>query len=193
MNKFYDINVDVKNAIEVLKNSGVILCPTDTIWGLSCDATNIKAVEKLFEIKKRPQKMALIILVSNDAMIQQFVKEVPEIAWQLLEVADKPLTIIYPGAKNLPQNVISEDGSIAIRICKDEFCNLLISKYRKPLVSTSANFSGENAPLTFSEISDELIKQVNYVAEYNQYDNSKSNPSSIIKIGLNNEIEIIRK
>ncbi len=193
MSKFYDINIDIKNAIDALKNGGVIICPTDTIWGISCDATNTKAAEKIFEIKKRPQKMAMILLVSNDAMIQQFVKEVPEIAWQLLEVADKPLTIIYSGAKNLPKNIISEDGTIAIRVCKDEFCNSLISRFRKPIVSTSANFSGTKAPLIFSEISNELIQQVDYVVEYNQYDTLQANPSSIIKIGLNNEIEIIRK
>ncbi len=193
MSKFYDIDVDIKNAISALKNDGVIICPTDTIWGLSCDATNTKAVEKIFEIKKRPIEMSMIILVSNDAMIQQFVKDVPEIAWQLLEVADKPLTIIYPGAKNLPQNVISKDGSIAIRVCKDEFCNSLISRFRKPIISTSANFSGEKAPLTFGQISNEIIQLVDYVVEYNQLDDSMSIPSSIIKIGLRNEIKIIRQ
>jgi L-threonylcarbamoyladenylate synthase len=193
MNNFSDFSLDINKAIETLKSGGVILCPTDTVWGLSCDATNSKAVEKLFEIKKRPQNMSMIVLVATDATIQQYVKEVPEIAWELLDVADKPLTIVYPGAKNLAQNLIAADGSIAIRVCKDEYCNALISRYRKPLVSTSANYSGETTPLIFQEISEELIETVDYVVTYNQENTTKSQPSSVIKIGLGGEIEIIRK
>ncbi|MBI5538907.1 MAG: threonylcarbamoyl-AMP synthase [Bacteroidia bacterium] len=193
MNNFSDFSLDVNKSIETLKSGGIILCPTDTVWGLSCDATNPKAVEKLFELKKRPQNMSMIVLVATDASIQQYVREVPEIAWELLDVADKPLTIVYPGAKNLAQNLISTDGTIAIRVCKDDFCNALISKYRKPLVSTSANFSGKNTPLIFNEISDELISSVDYVVTYNQENTTKSQPSSVIKIGLGGEIEIIRK
>ena len=193
MNNFSDFSIDINKAIETLKSGGVILCPTDTVWGLSCDATNTKAVEKLFEIKNRPQNMSMIILIATDVTIQQYVREVPEIAWELLEVADKPLTIVYPGAKNLAQNLIAVDGSIAIRVCKDDFCNALISKYRKPLVSTSANYSGEPTPLIFNEISEKLIETVDYVVTYNQENTTKSQPSSVIKIGLGGEIEIIRK
>ena len=193
MNNFSDFSLDINKAIETLKSGGVILCPTDTVWGLSCDATNTKAVEKLFEIKNRPQNMSMIILIATDVTIQQYVREVPEIAWELLEVADKPLTIVYPGAKNLAQNLIAVDGSIAIRVCKDDFCNALISKYRKPLVSTSANYSGEPTPLIFNEISEKLIETVDYVVTYNQENTTKSQPSSVIKIGLGGEIEIIRK
>ncbi len=193
MNNFSDFSIDINKAIETLKSGGVILCPTDTVWGLSCDATNPKAVEKLFEIKNRPQNMSMIVLVATDVTIQQYVREVPEIAWELLEVADKPLTIVYPGAKNLAQNLIAVDGSIAIRVCKDDFCNALISKYRKPLVSTSANYSGEPTPLIFNEISEKLIETVDYVVTYNQENTTKSQPSSVIKIGLGGEIEIIRK
>lgn len=193
MNNFSDFSLDINKSIETLKSGGIILCPTDTVWGLSCDATNPKAVEKLFELKKRPQNMSMIVLVATDAAIQQYVREVPEIAWELLDVADKPLTIVYPGAKNLAQNLISSDGTIAIRVCKDDFCNALISKYRKPLVSTSANFSGEITPLIFNEISDELLSSVDYVVTYNQGNITKSQPSSVIKIGLGGEIEILRK
>jgi L-threonylcarbamoyladenylate synthase len=193
MNNSSDFSLDLNKAIEVLKSGGVILCPTDTVWGLSCDATNAKAVEKLFEIKKRPLNLSMIVLVATDVAIQQYVKEVPEIAWELLEVADKPLTIVYPGAKNLAQNLIAADGSIAIRVCKDDFCNALISRYRKPLVSTSANYSGEPTPLIFHEISEELIETVDYVITYNQENTTKSQPSSVIKLGLGGEIEIIRK
>lgn len=193
MNNLSDFSLDINKSIEVLKSGGVILCPTDTIWGLSCDATNQKAVEKLFELKKRPQTMAMIILVAADVTIQQYVKEVPEIAWELLDVADKPITIVYPGAKNLAQNLIAKDGSIAIRVCKDDFCNALITKYRKPLVSTSANYSGENTPVIFNDISNELIEYVDYVVTYNQENTTKSQPSSVIKIGLGGQIEIIRK
>ncbi|OFX38647.1 MAG: threonylcarbamoyl-AMP synthase [Bacteroidetes bacterium GWA2_32_17] len=193
MNKFYDLDSDINNSIETLKKGGVILCPTDTIWGISCDATNEVAVEKLFEIKQRSKEISLIILVDTSSKIQQYVKEVPEIAWELIEVSDKPLTIIFSDAKNLALNVIAKDGSIGIRVCNDEFCNRLIYKYRKPIVSTSANFSGEKTPLNFNEISEELFKKVDYVVNYKQNEFYKSQPSSIIKLRANGEFKILRK
>jgi len=193
MNNYSDFSGDIQKCLEVLKAGGVILYPTDTIWGLGCDATNSSAVSKLLEIKKRPQDMAMVVLVNSEVMIESYVKEVPEIAWQIIEVAEEPITIIYPGAKNLATNVIAKDGSIAIRLCKDNFCSQLISKYRKPLVSTSANFSGENSPTVFSEISSELLKKVDYVVCYRQNDNSVNKPSSIIKLGIGSEIVIIRE
>jgi len=193
MNNFSDFSIDIYKSLETLKSGGVILCPTDTVWGLSCDATSAKAVEKLMVIKKRPQNMVMFVLVSNEVMLQQYVNEVPEIVWNLLDVADKPLTIIYPGAKNLAQNLIATDGSIGIRVCKDDFCNTLISRFKKPLVSTSANFSGEKTPCIFTEISEELIKTVDYVIKFKQNDISASQPSSVIKIGARGEIQILRK
>lgn len=193
MKKFCDLDTDINNSIEVLKKGGLILCPTNTVWGLSCDATNEHAVEKLYEVKQRSKEISLIILLDNSSKIQQYVKEVPEIAWELMDVSDKPLTIIFPDAKNLASNVTAKDGSIGIRICNDEFCKRLIYKYRKPIVSTSANFSGEKTPLNFNEISDKLIKKADYVVKFKQNDVYKSQPSSIIKLGYNGEIKIIRK
>jgi len=193
MNKICDLDTDIQNAIEVLKKGGVILCPTDTVWGLSCDATNELAVEKLYKIKQRSKEISLIILVDSSSKIQQYVKEVPEIAWELIEASDKPLTIIFPDAKNLALNVIANDRSIGIRVCNDEFCKHLIYKYRMPLVSTSANISGKKTPLNFNEISEELIKKVDYVVKYKQNDFYKSQPSSIIKLMTNGEFKILRK
>lgn len=193
MSNYYDFSDDRQKCLEVLKAGGVILYPTDTIWGLGCDATNSNAVSKLLEIKKRPQDMAMVVLVNSEVMIERYVKEVPEIAWQLLEVADEPISIIYPGARNLANNVIAKDGSVAIRLCKDNFCNQLILRLRKPLVSTSANFSGEKFPINFHEISSKLLKKVDYVVNYRQNDNSINKPSSIIKLGTGGEIEVIRK
>jgi len=193
MNNYSDFSGDIQKCLEVLRTGGVILYPTDTIWGLGCDATNSSAVSKLFEIKKRPENMAMVVLMNSEVMIENYVKEVPEIAWQLIEVTEEPLTIVYPGAKNIATNVIAKDGSIAIRLCKDNFCTQLISRFRKPLVSTSANFSGEKSPTIFSEISSDLLKKADYVVSYRQKDNSTTKPSSIIKLGIGGEIEVIRK
>ncbi|OFX88361.1 MAG: threonylcarbamoyl-AMP synthase [Bacteroidetes bacterium GWF2_33_16] len=184
---------DIIKTLEVLKNGGVILYPTDTIWGLGCDATNEKAVSKIYEIKKRADQKSMIVLLDNANKIPSYIKEIPDIAWDLIDLTDKPLTIIYPGAKNLAPNVISENGTIGIRISKDVFNQKLIERFRKPIVSTSANISGESAPQNFDEISDEIIQAVDYVVKWRQDDYTKSNPSSIIKIGIKGEIEIIRK
>lgn len=193
MNNFSDFSADIQKCLEVLKAGGIILYPTDTIWGLGCDATNKDAVTKLIELKKRPENMAMIVLVNSEPMIEQYVKEVPEIAWQIIEVAEDPISIIYPEAKNLAANVPATDGSIAIRLCKDPFCNQLISRFRKPIVSTSANFSGENTPRDFSEISKEVKQYADYIVKHRQNDRSEAIPSSIIKLGLGGEIKVIRK
>ena len=193
MKNSFDFTDDIKNCLLTLQKGGSILYPTDTIWGLGCDATNKDAVSRIFEIKKRPENMSMIILVSNEVMIERYIKEVPEVAWQLIEVSEKPLTIIYPGARNVAPNAIAKDGSIGIRICKEEFCNRLISRFGKPIISTSANFSGEKSPAFYDEISKELISSVDYVVKYRQEDVQYSTPSSIIKLGVGNEIEIIRK
>ncbi len=193
MKNLSDFSEDIKKSYEILRKGGTLLYPTDTVWGLGCDATNKDAISRIFEIKKRPGNMALIVLVSNEVMIERYVKEVPEIAWQLLEVADKPLTIIYPGARNLALNAIATDGSIGIRLCKDEFCNQLISRFGKPIISTSANISGEEAPLLFSEISEQIKNSIDYIVHYRQDDDYHSDPSSVIKLDIGNKIKIIRK
>lgn len=184
---------DIKKALEVLKGGGVILYPTDTIWGLGCDATNEKAVQRIYEIKKRSDQKSMLVLLDNENKIPSYISEMPEIAWDLIELADKPLTIIYSNAKNLAKNLIAEDGSIGIRISKDEFNQKLIQRFRKPIVSTSANISGEASPQSFSEISQEILDSVDYVVEWKQNDFTKAQPSSIIKLGPGGEVQIIRK
>ena len=184
---------DLKAALSVLKAGGVILYPTDTVWGLGCDATNNEAVKKVYSIKQREDNKSLIILIDNVNRIGQYVTSVPEIAYELIDVTDTPLTIIYPGAKNLAPNIVSEDGSIGIRICSDDFVSELISRFRKPLVSTSANLSGEKTPAVFYDISQEITGSVDYIVKFRQDDQTTHSPSSIIKIESDGSIKIIRK
>lgn len=179
-------------AIKVLKEGGVILYPTDTIWGLGCDATNEAAVEKIFKIKQRQDSKSLITLVADIDMIGRYVKEIPEIAIQLVEVNDKPMTIIYPGAMGLAKNVVAEDGTAGIRIPNHEFCHRLIYKFRKAIVSTSANLSGEKSPATFEEIPQEIKNAVDYIVAPEFEGECTHSASQIIKVGLGSEIEIIR-
>lgn len=187
------MNDDIKKALEVLKNGGIILYPTDTIWGIGCDATNEIAVQKIYNIKKREDSKSMLVLMENPALLERYVDEVPEIAWDLVEVSSTPLTVIYPNAKNLAKNLIAEDGTIGIRFTKEAFTAQLLQRFRKPLVSTSANISGENSPAFFDEISEEIKNQVDYIVEYRQNDTSPTQPSSIIKLGAGGRIDIIRK
>ena len=183
---------DIKKACEVLQAGGLILYPTDTIWGLGCDATNPEAVEKIFKIKQRSDSKSLITLVADLDMVGRYVKEIPEIAIQLVEVNDKPMTIIYPGAMGLAKNVIAEDGSAGIRIPDNEFCNQLIYKFRKAIVSTSANISGTPSPMKFEDIPQEIKDAVDLVVAPEFEGNCTRSASQIIKVGLGSEIEIIR-
>jgi L-threonylcarbamoyladenylate synthase len=184
---------DLKSALSTLKAGGVILYPTDTIWGLGCDASNTEAVEMIYKIKQRDDRKSLIVLVDNVNRIQQYVRSVPEIAYELLNVTDTPLTIIYPGGKNLAPNLLANDGSIAIRICSDDFGMELIKRFRKPIVSTSANISGETTPSFFHDISQQIKTSVDYIVNYRQDDTTKNSPSPIIKIDSDGTIKIIRK
>jgi L-threonylcarbamoyladenylate synthase len=184
---------DLTKALEVLRSGGVILYPTDTIWGIGCDATNAEAVRRIYKIKQREDSKSMLVLLENPNLLNSYIVEVPEIAWQLIEVADKPMTIIYPGARNLAANLIAPDGSIGIRITNDKFTEELIRRFRKPIVSTSANISGQLAPQNFSEISSEIKNAVDYIVEYRQDDLEKATPSSILKVGIGGQIEIIRK
>lgn len=183
---------DLKNSIKVLREGGVILYPTDTIWGLGCDATNQQAVEKIFSIKARSDSKSLIVLVDGVAMLERFVDTIPEVVYELIDVSDTPLTIVYPAGKNLAPQVISSDGSIGIRICHDIFCSELIKRLRKPLVSTSANRSGEPSPLTFSEIDKGITDKVDYAVSYRRDDDTRHSPSPIIRVDKNGVIKIIR-
>jgi L-threonylcarbamoyladenylate synthase len=184
---------EILKAFEVLKKGGVILYPTDTVWGLGCDATKSKAVDKIFRIKKRPEKKSLILLLDQYEKLYQYVDDVPEIAFDLMNSIKTPLTIVYPHAKNIAKNLITEEGSLAIRVVKDEFCRKLISLLNKPLVSTSANISGQPTPLIFNKISPEILKNVDYVVNYAQTRIDQVKPSTIIKFNEKGEYEIVRK
>jgi L-threonylcarbamoyladenylate synthase len=183
---------DLKMALDTLKSGGVILYPTDTVWGLGCDATNPDAVKRIFEIKKREDAKSMLILIENPNMLSAYVREVPEIAWQLIDVADKPMTIVYPGAKNLAANLVAPDESIGIRVTKEVFSGNLIQRFRRPVVSTSANISGQPAPQNFDGISEEIKSSVDYIVQFRQDDPGLAQPSSILKLGIGGEIQIIR-
>ena len=187
------MNAQIDAAIDILKKGGIILYPTDTVWGIGCDATNEAAVEKVFKLKQRADSKSLITLVSDVDMVCKYVKEVPEIAISLIEINDRPMTIIYPEAIGLAKNVVAEDGSVGIRVPMSDFCTKLIGKFRRPIVSTSANISGNPAPAYFQEIAQEIIDGVDYVVDPSCEDTATHQPSQIIKIGLTSEIEIIRK
>jgi L-threonylcarbamoyladenylate synthase len=197
---------DIKNAVKVLREGGVILYPTDTVWGIGCDATNAEAVKRVYEIKQRDDSKALICLVDSDARLQRYVRQVPEVAWQLIDsikeaatVPDgspsgvKPTTIILDGAVNLAPNLIAEDGSIALRITNEPFSKELCYRFQKALVSTSANISGEPAAQNYSDIAPELIEKVDYVCWSRRQEHKPHQPSSIIRLRQNGEVEIIRK
>lgn len=184
---------DIKKACEVLASGGLILYPTDTIWGIGCDATNEEAVRKVYKLKQRIDTKAMLVLVDSTAKLNSYVEEVPDQAWDLIELTTKPLTIIYPKARNLPSCLVAEDGSIGIRVSTEEFSRRLCERFRKPLVSTSANISGTPAPAIFDEISDEIKAGVDYIVTYRQDDIHKAAPSGIIKLGQGGLIQIIRE
>lgn len=184
---------DIIKALEVLKSGGVILYPTDTIWGIGCDATNAEAVARVYSIKKREDSKTMLVLMENPALLDRYVDDVPEIAWDLIEISTTPLTVVYPNAKNLAPNLIADDGSIGIRFTKEAFTSELLRQFRRPIVSTSANVSGEPSPRLFNEISEEIRNAVDYIVGFRQEDQSESKPSSIIKIDTGGRIEIIRK
>lgn len=183
---------EIINALTALYNGKVILYPTDTIWGLGCDATNSSAVNRIFSIKNRPDKKSMLVLVDNENMLKRYVRDVSDIAWELIEVSDRPLTIIFPGARNIAPELIGEDGSVGIRIAKDPFCQDLIKRFRKPLVSTSANISGSPSPSLYNEISEEIKEAADHIVSWRQDDLQPSKASSIIKLDSSGRISVIR-
>ncbi len=183
---------DLKKACEVLQAGGIILYPTDTIWGIGCDATNEAAVQRVYELKQRADNKAMLVLIDNPVKLETYVSEIPEIAWELISVADKPLTIIYPQARGLAPGLLAEDGSVGIRVTGEEFSRRLCERYRKPLVSTSANVSGQLSPANFSEVSETIRSGVDYIVGYRQDDMRKAAPSGIIKLGKGGLIQVIR-
>jgi len=176
-----------------MRAGGVILYPTDTVWGIGCDATNPEAVRRVYEIKRREDSKSMLVLVDSDAKVSLYVKEVPAVAWDLIELSVKPLTIIYDGAKNLAENLVAPDGSIGIRVTSEEFSKQLCYRFRKAIVSTSANISGEPTPKSFSAISEEIKSAVDYVVSYRQREKGSAQPSSIIKMDVKGNIQIIRE
>ena len=188
-----EIRQEIENACEALRKGGVILYPTDTIWGLGCDATNTEAVKRIYEIKERCDAKAMLILLDSSAKLQAYVDEVPDIAWDLIELSTKPTTLIYPRGRNLAPSLLSEDGSIGIRITTERFSHNLCQRFRRPIVSTSANKSGSPSPATFAEISEEIISLVDYVVDYKRDEATPAQPSAIIKVGDGGLIKIIRE
>lgn len=184
---------DIKNAVKVLREGGVILYPTDTVWGIGCDATNAKAVAKVYDIKHRDDSKALICLVDSDARLQRYVRNVPAVAWDLLDAAIKPTTVILDDATNLAPNLIAEDGSIALRITQEAFSHELCYRFQKAIVSTSANISGEPAAQNYRDISEEIINSVDYVCWSRRQEHKPHTPSSIIRLKPDGEVTIIRK
>lgn len=176
-----------------MNEGGVILYPTDTIWGIGCDATNEEAVRRVYQIKQRSDSKAMLVLVDSPVKVDFYVQDVPEVAWDLIEVADKPLTIIYSSARNLASNLIAEDGSVGIRVTNEEFSKRLCQQFRKAIVSTSANISGQPSPANYSEITEELKSMVDYVVGYRQEEMGHPKPSSIIKLDKGGVIKIIRE
>ena len=183
---------DIKNALKVLRDGGVILYPTDTVWGLGCDATRAEAVRRIYDIKKRADSKSLIVLVNSVTMLSRYVDNPPDIALELSEMAEKPLTIVYDRGRGLAEGVTSDDGSVGVRICSDPFCDELLNAFRRPLVSTSANISGSEAPAIFDEISEEIKAAVDYVCVWRQDDRSRAAASAVIKISASGVIKILR-
>lgn len=182
---------EINKCIEVLISGGLILYPTDTVWGIGCDATNKDAVKKVYDLKQRIDSKSLICLVANDRMLNNHVKDIPELAWDIIDIADKPTTIIYDNGRNIAANLLLDNNSIAIRMIKEGFAHQLIYNFRKPIVSTSANISGLPTPLSFSEISNKIKEGVNYTVDP-KFDTGNRKPSSLIKLGVNGDIEIVR-
>ena len=187
-----DFENDISKSLTCLLKGGIILYPTDTIWGLGCDATNADAIKKIYQLKKREEKKSLIILVNDEKMIREYVDNPSEKLLAFIAAAQKPVTAIFSNATGLPAVLVNKDGTIAIRIVKEVFCQKLIVQLQRPLVSTSANISGEKSPGNFTEVSEEIKTGVDYIVQHRQNDLSKSTPSSIIKLSEENEIKFLR-
>ena len=187
-----DINTEVHNAYEVIKNGGIILYPTDTVWGIGCDATNEEAVKKIYALKQREESKSMIVLMNGERMMYTVFKDIPEVAWQILDLSERPTTLILDKPRNVAKNIIAEDNTLGVRIVTEPFCFKLMERMKKPLVSTSANISGMFTPKTFKEISHEIIKGVDYVVNL-QHNKVCKNPSTIIKLGLDSQVKVIRK
>ena len=184
---------EVAKALKIIQDGGIILYPTDTIWGIGCDATNTDAIKKIYKLKQRDEAKSMIILLDTENKLESYITDINPLAYDLIEYAENPLTLVMPGAKNISPAIISNDGSIGIRIVKHPFCEQLIQRLRKPLVSTSANISGKPSPQYFSQIDDEIINGVDYVVDIDQHDMEIKTPSTIMKLAPDGRFEFLRR
>lgn len=187
-----DINTEVHKAYEIIKEGGIILYPTDTVWGIGCDATNPEAVAKIYALKQREETKSMIVLMNGEKMLYNVFKEIPEVAWQIIDLSEKPTTLILDQPRNVAKNVIATDNTLAVRLVKEPFCYKLLERMKKPLVSTSANISGQPTPIAFKDISPEIIKGVDYVVNLHR-DKIAGKPSTIIKLTNDCQVKVIRK
>ena len=187
-----NMNEEVLKAYEIIKEGGIILYPTDTVWGIGCDATNPEAVAKIYKLKKRAETQSMIVLMNGEKMIYNVFKDIPEVAWQIIDLSENPTTLVLDKPRNIAANLIAPDQTLGIRIVKDPFCFKLLEKMKKPLVSTSANISGQPTPKSFKEISPEIIKGVDYVVNLH-HEKIAGKPSTIIKLSADSQVKIIRK
>lgn len=187
-----DLNTEVHNAFEIIQKGGIILYPTDTVWGIGCDATNPEAIAKIYALKRREETKSMIVLMNGDRMLYNVFKEIPEVAWQILDLSEKPTTLILDNPRNVAKNIIAEDQTLGVRLVTEPFCYKLMERMKKPLVSTSANISGAPTPLSFKEISPEIVNGVDYVVNLHR-DKVGGKPSAIIKLTADSRVTIIRK
>lgn len=187
-----DISCDLAEALECLKKGGIILYPTDTIWGIGCDARNSEAVKRIYALKKRADSKSMLVLVNNEAALEKITDDIPEVAWELLDATETPLTVIYDSAHGVAPELLADDGSLGIRITRERFSQELSRRLGAPLVSTSANISGEKSPMCFAEISEDIKRGVDYIVKYRRDDCASHSPSHIIKLGKGGEVKIIR-
>ena len=186
------MNQEIQNAYEIIQKGGIILYPTDTVWGIGCDATNPEAVAKIYKLKKRAETQSMIVLMNGEKMIYNVFKEIPEVAWQIIDLSENPTTLVLDKPRNVAPNLIAPDQTLGIRIVKEPFCFKLMEKMKKPLVSTSANISGQPTPKSFKEISPEIIKGVDYVVNLHR-EKIAGKPSTIIKLTNDSQVKVIRK
>lgn len=183
---------DLRNALETLRKGGIIIYPTDTIWGIGCDATNADAVKKIYDLKRRVESKSMLALVDSEGALERWVDDIPEVAWELIEAAVRPLTVIFDHPKGIAPNLLADDGSLGVRITGEDFSRELCRRLRRPLVSTSANISGEKAPASFKDISEDILKGADYVVEYRRNEDIRSSASNIIKISEGGLFKVIR-
>jgi L-threonylcarbamoyladenylate synthase len=186
------MNEEIQNAFEVIKKGGIILYPTDTVWGIGCDATNTDAIAKIYKLKQREESKSMICLMNGEKMMYNVFKDIPEVAWQIWDLSEKPTTLILDNPRNIASNIIAEDRTLGVRLVKEPFCFKLMERMKKPLVSTSANISGQPTPIAFKDISPEILKGVDYVVNLYQ-DKINGKPSTIIKLTNDSQVKIIRK